>query len=143
MINFISALSLVACLLFAGCATSPIQSLPVGDCGPVPKNADVIARAYILSSLKDPDSAQFRNGVLRKGWVRDGLLYGGAYRFGWIYSVDLNAKNSYGGYAGYEEQHIFIHNGSRSDVTAKFKYEALQMAGFILDQKDSVKGEPL
>lgn len=109
----------------------------------MPENAASIARAYILSSLKDPDSAQFRNGDLRKGWVRDGLLRGGAYHFGWIYSVDVNAKNSFGGYVGYQKHYILIQNGSRSDVTMEFNNGAFPMAGYIFDQKDSVKGKPL
>lgn len=47
------------------------------------------AKAQVASSLKDQDSAKFRNVVIRP------------YGYGRVVCGEVNAKNSYGGYVGF------------------------------------------
>jgi hypothetical protein len=80
--------------------------------------AEKTALAHALSrSLKDPDSAQFQWGPVK---------YTAAHGQTTEYCGIVNAKNSYGGYTGYQMFHSFIYadakgqylTGSLDDVVA-------------------------
>ena len=87
----------------AGCATPPPSSNP-DDYGPEPTNVEQIIRAYMDRALKDPGSAQVRfDRPLRRGW------YSGQY--GWVQCLQINAKNSFGGYNGFRPNFFFIKHG--------------------------------
>lgn len=96
----------VIALLAGGCASAP--NTPA-KCGPQPTPAQIDAevRTYIASrNWKDPDSVRYQNIRMQPCqaiWV--GLLNGGRLS-GWEIDVDVNAKNSYGGYTGFETKKI-------------------------------------
>lgn len=61
-----------------------------------------LAKKIAVYDLKDPDSAQFRNL-----WVRNtGKDY--------VVCGEINAKNSYGGYVGYQQFYVIV--GAKSTV---------------------------
>lgn len=71
------------------------------------------AKKAIAEQLKDPDSAQFKN--LRVVQFASGALVCG----------EVNAKNSFGGYSGFQR---FIANASRGDIDTR----ALGASGGII-----------
>ena len=97
------------------CAISPSpQEIKLVEYGPFPSNAKELTLRYAAEVLKDPASAKYRNWKgPRKVWVKDYLddplptIYGG-----WAVCFELNAKNSYGGYNGFETW-VAILNGDR------------------------------
>lgn len=64
-------------------------------------------RQPVLSELKDPDSAKFRNEK-----VRGGFTVGTAYLCG-----EVNAKNQMGGYVGYKK--FWALKGKAADVESE------------------------
>jgi hypothetical protein len=97
---------LVALIVTGGCASGPAAP---ATCGPQPTedqiNKDV--KAYIAgTNWKDPDSVVVRNIHMhqcRSIW--NGLM-GGGHVVGWEIDFEVNAKNSYGGYTGFETRSI-------------------------------------
>ena len=72
---------------------------------------------YMSMSLKDPATAQHKEGTRPfKGWgkVDDGY---GPREFGWIFSGYVNAKNSYGGYGGFREYKMLWRDGRTQSLT--------------------------
>lgn len=96
----------VVVLIVSGCADTPVAP---ATCGPQPTPAQIDAevKSYIASrNWKDPDSVHFQNIRMqpcRAMWV--GLVNGGRLT-GWEIDVDVNAKNSYGGYTGFQTKAI-------------------------------------
>lgn len=112
-----------AVVLLAACATGPLPSmfyeptkeeLANADYGTYPSNYEDIARSFMSTRLKDPESARYRfTEQPRKAHTfarsRSEVRY--IYRV----EVTINAKNSYGGYVG-EHQYMFdIRNGAVLD----------------------------
>lgn len=87
----------------AGCVAPPTQQeLTRADYGPKPESYQVAIKSYMDRVLKDPESAryEFLHSPV-KGFS------GNPRVFGWITCVDVNAKNSYGGYTG-KQRHFFL-----------------------------------
>lgn len=61
-----------------------------------------MAAIFLQFSLKDPDSAKYQWGQLRRSWIRESLGFDSTFKFGYFLDVDVNAKNSFGGYTGYK-----------------------------------------
>lgn len=101
-------------LLVSGCAMAPSQQeMAAADYGsPI---AQDVAQAKVIEflshTLKDPESARIEWGMIEKGWVKDGAVYGGATVFGYGLSARVNAKNSFGGYVGAEPYFFLFRNG--------------------------------
>lgn len=99
--------SIMLLTVFSGCATAPPSA---NDCGqqPTPADVDASVQAYIKGvNWKDPDSVQVRNVLMqpcKRMWK--GLINGGGYETGWEIDFEVNAKNSYGGYTGFELKSI-------------------------------------
>lgn len=69
---------------------------------PKPSREEAVAKihAYIQENFKDPDSALLKcTEVSDAAWIK---LMLERRRYGYFIDCDINAKNSYGGYAGYE-----------------------------------------
>jgi len=82
--------------------------------GPVPDRAAAEAQAKdaIRYVLKDPDSAQFRGTTpFFKTLYNFGFGAAGSYEPLWALCVEVNAKNSYGGYTGYQSWLVKFRNG--------------------------------
>lgn len=97
-----------ALTLLIGCASAP-QPTPE-NCGPDLTQADIqgSVQTYIANiNWKDPDSVQVRNIRVQpcsSHWK--GLIAGGGYMVGREIVFEVNAKNSYGGYTGYQLKSI-------------------------------------
>ena len=113
-----------------GCATATLQEIQSADFGAVPENYQASIQGLMSSSLKDPESARYKFEVPVKGFSRDGFLNGGKKHFGWFVPTSINAKNSYGAYAGEESYVFFFFEGMILDVTEGLKYG---MAKYIKD----------
>lgn len=107
------ALIFIAAALTA-CTTAPTgqggKLLTLADAGPKPADAIAIAKAAMLPILKDPESARFQLiRPARPVVTGDSIFHkGGA---GWEICVNVNAKNSYGGYTGYRTTYILWNSG--------------------------------
>src|SRR5579862_4929313 len=102
------AMLLTAIALLAGCASSAPPSPQA--CGPQPTDQQVQAsvQTYIAhTNWKDPDSVRVRNIRLQQcRSIYKGLIHGGGHEIGWEIDFEVNAKNSYGGYTGFEVKSI-------------------------------------
>lgn len=111
LLPVISLAALVAC---APPAMTPEKKEAV--CGPRPSltEAEAAVRHYVDNSgLKDPMSAVTRNvRVLGRGGIKNGLIHGGEWYFGWVVAFDLNAKNSYGAYVGFSTHYLVWNNNA-------------------------------
>lgn len=98
----------------AACSTTPTgqggKPLTLADAGPKPTDAMAIAKAVMLPILKDPESARFQLIRPARPVVTGDTIFhkGGA---GWEICVNVNAKNSYGGYTGYRTTYILWNSG--------------------------------
>lgn len=108
--SLISLLSLA--LLASGCATLPPEVVQNADYGTCPSDYETQVKNLMGQSLKDPESARYRFGTPYKAYAVDGLLGGSKRYFGYEVEVGVNAKNSYGGYAGESLYKFFMHDGT-------------------------------
>lgn len=106
-------LSLLVTLLLAGCVAAPTQEeISHADYGnPVTQEAAVHAvKQYFLGRLKDPESAQYRFGTVAQNYWIGSVFEGRKLTAGYSIKVDVNAKNSYGGYVGFKSYTFLVHN---------------------------------
>lgn len=97
----------LAVLMLSGCGPTQ-QELRNADYGRPPSNPEEVIRSYMNTRLKDPDSAKYS---IRKGPIQGWNSFGGML-FGYIVCADINAKNSYGGYTGWQPYYFLINNDS-------------------------------
>jgi hypothetical protein len=93
-------------LAFCWIATLSACAVPAPDAdyGAYPVNFEAGVRERIGSLLKDPDSARYQFGAPVKGYANTGLIYGGGVTFtGYFIPVEVNARNGFGGYTGFED----------------------------------------
>lgn len=70
------------------------------------------AKNAIKRRLKDPDSLQFRDSTpFFKTLYNYGLGAAGSYEPLWAMCFEVNAKNSYGGYTGFQYWLVKFRNG--------------------------------
>mgnify|MGYP006144292413 FL=1 len=82
------------------------------DFGPQPTGYKDKITAYYAYVLKDPESAKYRFGKPYKAYTNAGLAVGGVVSWsGWAVDVQINARNSYGGYTGFESERVLFENG--------------------------------
>ncbi len=77
---------------------------------------------FISANLKDPDSAKYIFHDPRKGYQSSKKLVA------MVVPVEVNGKNSYGGYTGYTLYHIAYISGQYQDVTTGVMYEVIKFA---------------
>lgn len=71
------------------------------EIGPYPKSLMEPVQAAAQSYLKDPASATYELGALYPAYCKKGSLEGKGIAWkGWALNVMINARNSFGGYAG-------------------------------------------
>jgi hypothetical protein len=96
--------------ILGGCATAPMTTQQQALCGPAPTGAQIAdaVQTYISKiEWKDPDSVQVKNIRMQEcRSIWNGLLNGGGHTVGWEIDFDVNAKNSYGGYTGFQVKSI-------------------------------------
>ena len=99
--------------MLTGCATlSGRDDLPPqADIGQYPNDYEQIIKNYEQSELKDPDSARYKFLNSPKiGWTQAGLVNEKYY--GYVVCVYINARNSFGGYAGNHLYSFVLKNNS-------------------------------
>jgi hypothetical protein len=107
MRNAVLLIALAA--LPAGCAPSYVTTQEGIDhsIGAAPADPEAVAKRYFERALKDSESARYQFGS-----ALPGRLWGGAANGGWVYGylmhVDVNAKNGFGGYVGYQQWQLGI-----------------------------------
>lgn len=99
---------LATAAMLSACALRPSQDeLAHADYGPYPTEYKQIVEAYMSGILKDPGSAQYQflNAPVQ-GWHAS--MDGG--KFGYVVCVNVNARNSFGGYTGAQPSYLIIHD---------------------------------
>lgn len=91
------------------------EQLQTADCGPYPDNYKQLVQDTVRANLKDPDSAKFNFGDVKPYKAFTDLKDGSAI-FHWRTSVEVNAKNAYGGYAGFKTWYVDIRDGKAINV---------------------------
>lgn len=113
MLTFIS-------IILAACASGPPtkEELASADYGSVISQSDAQqkAQSFLSNRLKDPYSAQYQWGNVYQGWIRHAPIHGGGLVFGYILDVNVNAKNSFGGYVGFKPYRFVFYNGAIKTV---------------------------
>ncbi len=82
-------------------------NLEAADVGVAPKNHKKLIEDAIRNLLKDPDSAKFTGLTAPRKEV---MVENHAFVYGYASCVNVNAKNSYGGYTGNSLYWVFYRN---------------------------------
>lgn len=111
---FYRSIFLAACLAsVAGCASAPTAAEQASaDYGPpiAQADAEIQAREYLRTRLKDPMSAVYEFGTVYRGWRAGGM--GRPTAYGYILEAKVNAKNAFGGYTGLKPYQFLFRNGA-------------------------------
>jgi len=110
----------VALAILGGCAVYPTaEEQAAADYGPEPDwyTCRAAIRILIQGVLKDPGSAEFRWYGFERAWWGSRGLFGPGITYGWRMAVDVNAKNSFGAYTGYETWWFYFRDGKIADIT--------------------------
>lgn len=106
-------------LVAIACASTPLVPRPTAaeieasDCGERPDEdvAKSFAEFWILSKLKDPESARIEWSAIHRSTFRKSGT-NDLYQFAWELTAFVNAKNSFGGYTGSKPWHFFFRGDS-------------------------------
>ena len=95
------------------------EELANADYGEKPTQYKEQIETYVKAILIDPESAQFTDySTPNKGWSSKSP---GSFKyFGWLVCVDVNAKNSFGGYVG-RNTYYFIFQGNNITYYKTYK----------------------
>ena len=89
----------------------------------------LLVELAIKSRLKDPYSARFSFRQPYKGWIIDAGNCQVAY--GYVFTVYVNAKNSYGGYTGDKRYDYIFLNGKMKGSCAPGSYSGTNICVVI------------
>ena len=109
-------LSLAALVVLVGCVPpkmTPDQKAEACGYSPSQEQAEAAVRSWVQQGgLKDPFSAQTQNiSVDGMGAIKNGIINGGEWRYGWIVSFQVNAKNGFGAYVGWRNRQVLWNKG--------------------------------
>ena len=102
------------------------------NCGPAPQHYTEAITNYFYPTLKDPDSAEYKFETPYKQALAAGVFDLQKFYLGWEVDVQMNAKNSYGGYVGYTSYRFLFQNekiAAEADSTANYYW--LNMPGIV------------
>lgn len=103
-------IALLVMVTIAGCASSPLTPQQQAQCGPQPTQNEIAeaVQTYIKNqNWKDPDSVHVQNVRIQDcRSMYNGFLNGGGHSIGWEIDFEVNAKNSYGGYSGFQSKSL-------------------------------------
>lgn len=102
-----------------------VASWPAEGPRPSDEVAQAVALAYFNRVLKDPYSARYEWGTIEQGTFRGAFDRFGAT--GWILTVDVNAKNSYGAYVGLTSYKIVMRSNT---IIEAYRYDS-RMQGWV------------
>lgn len=99
-------------LILAACTSIMPRPRPAEEAfGPPPTNAEAKAREFMERTLKDPESGRYRFGKLTRAYGAYGVWNATTPWSGYLLPVEVNAKNSFGGYVGFKPYVVFFHMG--------------------------------
>lgn len=120
------AIMAAALSTIVGCAPKPPSAVAISSAnyGTLPIDYKEQIKNYFNKVLKDPYSAQFTFEAPYKGLSQDGALSStnGGVLYGHVVPVQVNAKNSYGGYTGNQLYVFIFSNGVIYDSTMNYQY---------------------
>lgn len=123
---FVTIIFAFAVLSTIGCAPKPPSTTAIASAnyGVLPDDYQQQIKKYMSSILKDPESARYTFEPPFKAYSQDGSLSStaGGVVYGYAAGVQVNAKNSYGGYTGNQLYVFMFSNGVMYDTTMNFKY---------------------
>lgn len=116
-------LLIAASIMIIGCTTQPSnqpkqetynlpneQELKAIVIEPIPSNYQDIIKRYHVMTLKDPDSAKYEfYGEPTKAY---GVRANRKPNYGWLVKLQVNAKNGFGAYTGYEVEKFILEKGT-------------------------------
>lgn len=110
---------LLLLVLSVGCAE--LQKPPPGaDFGTIPGDYESVIKSQMDRTLKDPESAKYRFGQTLHAWANRGSESGGTLMWtGQAVQMEINAKNSYGGYTGFSPWIAFFTEGRLVQVVKR------------------------
>ncbi len=121
-----SAILAASTLALTGCAPKPPSQVEISTAnyGSLPGDYQQQIKNYMNSILKDPESARYTFERPFKAYSQDGSLSStnGGVRYGYVAGVQVNAKNSYGGYTGNQLYVFMFSNGVMYDTSANFAF---------------------
>lgn len=114
---------ITACLLLVsanliGCANTGMPNATEQKAayhGPEPTTLQIqnAINKHIETTLKDPFSAMIKDiSKPVEGHIRGALIDGYPLSYGWLLTFSVNAKNSYGGYTGYQKYTLLLRDGA-------------------------------
>lgn len=112
--QLMSLLLIAAFVIGSGCTAVPRpspQELAATEFGPAPSPEQIESevKSYFQFRLRDPLSAQYQFGKPEKYFIRkrgEQAIYGA-----WRVYGNINAKNAYGAYIGFEQFGFLFRNG--------------------------------
>lgn len=115
-------LTAIFILSIAGCVT-PIteQDISTAKVEQLPDNYKEGIKLFMETRLKDPDSAKYIFHNPKKGYHREDRI------ISMIVPVEINAKNSYGGYTGYKAYYFTYVNGECWNVTYRTESDYIHL----------------
>src|SRR5713101_4670986 len=94
-------------LIIAACSFQ--KPSPNAYYGNPPEGYEEPIKAAFNVVLKDPDSAKYQFGSPYRAYRNNGLAYGGQVTWtGYAMEVWVNAKNSFGGYTGFQPYTVLM-----------------------------------
>ncbi len=98
---------LLMLVIIAGCSARPSsEESSSAYYGRIPSNYESTIKSYMESTLFDPLSAQYKNWRgPSQGYFGNNFM---KTVYGWRVCTDINAKNRYGGYTGFEKFQFII-----------------------------------
>ncbi|MBD1228651.1 hypothetical protein [Xenorhabdus griffiniae] len=114
--------------MVTGCVTPMTkQEISSAKYDQLPTNYQETLKNIIAYTLKDSDSAKYK-------FHKPRLAYTPASRnVAYVVPVDVNAKNSYGGYTGYKTKYYVYIGGKYKDVTAGVHYTAVKWVDEVME----------
>ena len=107
-------LMVLASVLLLGACAGSFERLPPGtSLGDPPAGYEETIKRHFENTLKDPESARYKFGKPIKAYANNGIVYGGNIAWwGYMVDVEVNAKNSFGGYVGFKPYMVFFTGNS-------------------------------
>jgi hypothetical protein len=89
--------------------------LAAADCGPPPLPGwRAVLESALRASLRDPDSGVFRFAEPEKVGTKAGE--GAPFEFLWKVYYEVNARNGFGGYTGFQSGAVYFKDGERISI---------------------------
>lgn len=106
-----------ALVVMVGCTPLPKFTAAEAEAkaGPRPtqEQAEALAKGWCQTNLMDPTSFLIKNvQVLGPGWSEAMWRDESKRRYGWLVSFDVNGKNAYGGFVGFDRKRVLVRDGA-------------------------------